>query len=173
MANSLIPIEAIQNKIFYIRGKKVMLDFDLAELYEVKTFVLNQAVKRNIERFPEDFMFRISEKDFAYLKSQNVISSSTWGGRRTLPYAFTEQGVAMLSSVLRSKHAIFVNIQIMRTFVQIREFLTTHTELARKIEELERKHNDHDEKLQIVFQAIKQLIQAPDEPKSKIGFKTD
>jgi hypothetical protein len=144
-----------------------MLDRDLAELYGVETKTLNQAVKRNAERFPEDFMFQLSNQEFEILKSQFVTSS--WGGlRRALPYAFTEQGVAMLSSVLHSRRAVEVNIAIMRTFVQLRRLMDTNRELARKIESLEKKY---DEQFAEVFAAIKQLIAPePEPPQRRIGF---
>ena len=134
-----------------------MLDSDLAELYGVETKVLNQAVKRNSERFPDDFMFQLSAEEFSILKSQSVTSSS-WGGRRTPPYVFTEQGVAMLSSVLRSERAVDVNIQIMRTFVKLREMLATHKDLARKINAMEKKY---DQQFQVVFDAIRKLLEPP------------
>jgi len=170
MGNELIPVEVIESKIYYIRGQKVMIDHDLAELYEVKTFVLNQAVKRNIDRFPEDFMFQLTDKEWEYLRSQFVISNKGRGGRRYSPYVFTEQGVAMLSSVLNSKQAIFVNIQIMRAFVKLREMIASHQELSKRLDEMESKY---DEQFQVVFQAIKQLIEAPEKPQEQIGFKVD
>ncbi len=152
--------------IIYIRGRKVILDYHLARLYEVETRVLNQAVKRNIDRFPLDFMFELTEKENKILMSQNVISS--WGGRRKLPLVFTEQGVAMLSGILRSKKAVMVNIAIMRAFVKLRELMTEHEEINAKIEELESKY---DKKFLVVFEAIKQLVQKKDEPRKSIGFK--
>ena len=152
-----------------IRGQKVMVDSDLADLYRVPTKVFNQAVKRNLKRFPKDFMFRLTEKEMKILRSQIVTSS--WGGRRTLPYAFTEQGVAMLSSVLNSERAVQVNIAIMRAFVKLREILTTHRELAEKIAELENKYRQHDDKIQVVFDAIRELLEPPQvSPKRRIGF---
>lgn len=152
-----------------IRGQKVMVDSDLAELYRVPTKVFNQAVKRNLKRFPKDFMFRLTDKEVKILRSQIVTSS--WGGRRTLPYAFTEQGVAMLSSVLNSERALQVNIAIMRAFVKLREILTTHRELAEKIAELENKYRQHDDKIQAVFDAIRELLEPPQvSPKRRIGF---
>ena len=164
---SMIRVEEIENHIFLIRGHKVMLSIDLAELYGVEPRVLNQAVKRNIDRFPDDFMFQLSQEEFAVLKSQFVISS--WGGlRRATPYAFTEQGVAMLSSVLRSERAIYVNIEIMRAFVRLRRMLASHAELARKLDALERKY---DAQFKAVFDAIRQLM-TPSEPKRRpIGFR--
>ena len=160
-----IPSERIISRIFLIRGKKVMIDRDLAELYEVGTKALNLAVKRNIDRFPPDFMFQLSEKEFKNLRSQ--IETSSWGGRRYPPYAFTEQGVAMLSSVLNSKRAIQVNIQIIRTFTQLRELLATNKELRIKIENMEKKY---DKQLREIFEAIKCLLMEETKPKNPIGF---
>jgi hypothetical protein len=172
-----LPIspQMIERRIFLIRGHKVMLDSDLAELYEVETRTLNQAVRRNIDRFPEDFMFDLSAEEAENLRSQIVISSSGqgYGGRRYTPLVFTEQGVAMLSSVLRSDRAILVNIAIMRAFVRLRELLSTHVDLARKLEDLERKY---DGQFKIVFQAIKELMKPPllpEKPKKQIGFQTE
>jgi hypothetical protein len=164
---SLIPVDRIEKAILLIRGQKVMLDADLAELYGVETKVLVQAVKRNLERFPEDFMFQLSQEEFAILRSQ-IVTSSDWGGRRYRPYAFTEQGVAMLSSVLRSRRAIQVNIEIMRAFIRLRQMLASHVELARKLDALEKKY---DAQFKQVFEAIRQLM-APPEPKRRpIGFR--
>jgi len=164
---SLIPVDRIEKAILLIRGQKVMLDADLAELYDVETKVLVQAVKRNLERFPEDFMFQLSQEEFAILRSQ-IVTSSDWGGRRYRPYAFTEQGVAMLSSVLRSRRAIQVNIEIMRAFIRLRQMLASHVELARKLDALEKKY---DAQFKQVFEAIRQLM-APPEPKRRpIGFR--
>jgi len=164
---NLIPINNVTNFILFIRGQKVMLDADLAKLYQVETRVLIQAVKRNMERFPEDFMFQLSNKEFEILRSQNV-TSSQWGGRRYPPYAFTEQGVAMLSSVLRSERAVHVNIEIMRTFVKLREMLSNHKDLARKLNNLEKKY---DEQFRVVFDAIHQLMNSGDTKKKRpIGF---
>jgi hypothetical protein len=160
---------SIETRIFLIRGQKVMVDSDLADLYRVPTKVFNQAVKRNLKRFPKDFMFRLTGKEMGILRSQIVTSS--WGGRRNLPYAFTEQGVAMLSSVLNSERAVQVNIAIMRAFVKLREILTTHRELAEKIEELEKKYRQHDVKIQAVFDAIRELLEPPQvSPRRRIGF---
>ena len=161
----VVPVERITTKIYLIRNIKVMLDRDLAELYEVETRVLKQAVRRNIKRFPKDFMFELTYQELRNLRSQFVMSS--WGGVRRPPMAFTEQGVAMLSSVLKSDRAIHVNIQIMRAFTQLREILSTHKDLQKKIEEMESKY---DEQFRIVFEAIKQLIDTESEPKRKIGF---
>jgi hypothetical protein len=166
---SIVPIERIQRCIYLIRGHKVMLSTDLAELYKVEPRVLVQAVKRNIGRFPADFMFQLNKKEFDNLKSQIVISS--WGGmRRARPYAFTEQGVAMLSSVLRSKRAIEVNIAIMRTFVKLREILANNELLRRKIESLERKY---DEQFQHVFNVLAEMIMSESKPKTRIGYLTE
>jgi len=165
---TIVPVERIVQAIILVRGEKVILDADLAVLYGVETRVLVQAVKRNMERFPADFMFQFSPEEFAHLRSQ-FVTSSAWGGRRYPPYAFTEQGVAMLSSVLHSDRAVRVNIEIMRAFVQLRRILATHAELAHKLEELERKY---DEQFKVVFEAIRELM-TPPEPKKKrpIGFR--
>ena len=163
-----ISVDVIAAKVLLIRGKRVMLDRELAKLYEVDTNQLTRQVNRNIERFPEDFMFQLTRGEF-----QNLIchfGTSSWGGTRKLPYAFTEQGVAMLSGVLHSKRAIQANIQIMRAFIKFKELLLTHKKLAIKLEALEKKYADHDEKIQKIFEAIRQLMLAPDEPKKKIGF---
>lgn len=166
----LIPQEIIENKIYLIRGQKVMLSMDLARLYGVPTMRLNEQVKRNIKRFPNDFMFQLSNAEHKILKSQFAISR--WGGaRRANPYAFTEQGVAMLSSVLNSERAIQVNIAIMRAFVKLKTILSTHKELAYKLNELERKIEKHDEDICAIFEAIRQLMAPPHEkPKRRIGF---
>jgi hypothetical protein len=165
-----IPPERIERFILLIREQKVLLDMDLAELYGVETRTLVQAVKRNQERFPDDFMFQLSVEEWDNLRSQIVISSFH-GGRRYPPYAFTEQGVAMLSSVLRSKRAVRVNVEIMRTFVRLRELLASHKDLARKLDDLERRF---DKQFQVVFEAIRQLMSPPDDGKTKrrIGFET-
>ncbi|MGD8253770.1 MAG: ORF6N domain-containing protein [Syntrophobacterales bacterium] len=166
-----ISVEQIEQLIFIVRGQKVMLSTHLAELYEVEPRVLIQAVKRNIDRFPSDFMFVLTYQEFANLKSQFVISS--WGGmRRGTPYAFTEQGVAMLSSVLRSKRAVQVNIEIMRAFVRLRGLLLAHKDLAQKLKELEKRLEKHDEDIGLIFEAIRELMTPPDTPPKKIGFET-
>ncbi len=168
-----IPAERIERRILLVRGQKVLLDFQLAELYEVGTKALNQAVKRNLDRFPEDFMFQLSEEEAEpVLRSQIVTSSRArdHGGRRFLTYAFTEQGVAMLSSVLRSPRAVQVNIAIMRTFVQLRQMLASHSDLARKLASLERRY---DEQFRVVFDAIRELMTPPTpEQKREIGSHT-
>ncbi len=164
---SLVPVDRIEKIILLLRRQKVMLDADLAGLYGVETKVLVQAVKRNLERFPEDFMFQLSREEYDNLRSQSV-TSSDWGGRRYPPYAFTEQGVAMLSSVLRSRRAVQVNIEIMRAFIRLRQMLASHAELARKLDALEKKY---DAQFKDVFEAIRQLM-APPEPKRRaIGFR--
>ncbi len=161
---------AIEHRIYSLRGQRVMLSFDLSALYEVQPKALVQAVKRNIDRFPQDFMFQLSDGEFRNLKSQFVTSS--WGGlRRAAPYAFTEQGVAMLSSVLRSKRAVQVNINIMRAFVRLREMMAGHQDLAKKLAELERKY---DAQFKVVFDAIRNLMEPPATTKQKqIGFRTE
>ena len=167
-----IPVERIEKAIFMIRGHKVMVSTHLADLYDVAPKVLMQSVKRNIDRFPEDFMFQLSVEEFENLKSQFVTSS--WGGmRRARPYAFTEQGVAMLSSVLRSKRAVQVNIEIMRIFVKLREVLATHKDLALKFEKLEKRIVAHDEQIQTIFEVIQRLMAPPEKKKNKIGFEVN
>jgi len=165
---ALIPLEVIERRILLIRGQKVMLSTHLAELYDVETRVLNQAVKRNISRFPEDFMFQLNTSEAEQLVSQNVIPHKKYFGG-SLPYAFTEHGVAMLSSVLNSPRAIQVNIQIMRTFAKLREIISQHKDLARRLDELEKKY---DAQFKIVFDAIRKLMTPPEAqtPKKRIGF---
>ena len=159
---SVIPIERIASRIYLIRDEKVLLDSDLAELYGVPTKRLNEQVKRNIKRFPGDFMFQLSPEEFEILKSQ--IATSSWGGRRTPPYAFTEQGVAMLSTVLHSNRAIEINVAIMRAFVKIRQMLATNAELARKIEE-------RDRHIANLYEHVRKLLTPPDPPKKNpIGY---
>jgi hypothetical protein len=168
---AVIRLEHIQSEILLLRGQRVMLGQHLAELYGVPVKALNQAVKRNLARFPEDFMFQLSLAEFNNLKSQFVTSS--WGGiRRARPYAFTEQGVAMLSSVLHSERAVQVNIAIMRAFVQLRQVLSGHAELARKFAELERRIEGHDVAIRSLFDAIRQLMAPPRKAKREIGFHT-
>jgi hypothetical protein len=169
-AAELIPIERIQNVIFLIRGEKVMLDSHLAELYGVDTGTLNRAAKRNADRFPEDFMFQLTDDEVESLRCQIGISNVGRGGRRYLPYAFTEQGVAMLSSVLRSGRAVQVNVAIMRAFVSLRRLLATNETLACKFAELERKLEGHDEAIKSLFNAIRELMLPPAKPKREIGF---
>lgn len=159
--NAVIPIERIAEKIYLIRDEKVMLDSDLAELYDVETRVLVQAVKRNIDRFPESFMFQLNDEEFANLRSQIVMSS--WGGRRYPPYAFTEHGALMLSSVLRSKQAVDVSIAVVQTFVRLREILATHKDLARKVEE-------HDQHIANLYAHVERLLTPMAEKKKPIGY---
>ncbi len=188
MSKEIVPIDQIAQSILYLRGHKVMLDFDLAALYGVETRILNQAVKRNAARFPTDFMFQISAEEMELVSqfvipraekgsegskpnsSQIVMSSRKHRGKRYRPYAFTEQGVAMLSSVLNSERAVKVNIAIMRAFVKLRETLETNRELARKFAELERRVGKHDDKIADILEAIRQLITKPESPKREIGF---
>jgi hypothetical protein len=173
MANrtEMLSSAAIAKLILSVRGHRVMLDADLAKLYGVATSNLNKAVKRNIDRFPGDFVFQLTAQEASNLRFQYGISKVAGrGGRRYLPYVFTEQGVAMLSSVLRSSRAVEVNIEIMRTFVQLRRFLSAHKELAQKVAQLERKFGTHDEQIQAIFNAIRQLMAPPEPKKRKIGF---
>ena len=158
--------ESIEQLILRIRGQKVILDRDLAELYVVSTSVLNKAVTRNIDRFPPDFMFRLTGEEFSDLKYH--FGTSSWGGTRKLPRAFTEQGVAMLSNVLRSKRAVQVNIEIMRAFVRIRQMLASHKDLERRFDALEERY---DEQFKVVFDAIRALMEPPEKPRKKIGFE--
>ena len=169
--SALIPAERIAQAILLLRGHKVLLDADLAALYGVETKVLLQAVKRNLERFPADFMFQLTDQEFNHLRSQFVTSS--WGGRRYAPYAFTEQGVAMLSTVLRSPKAIAVNIEIMRAFVRLREVLSSNKDLAAKLNQLEHKLDSHDQAIVGILNAIRELMRPPEPPKKRpIGFVT-
>ena len=169
----IVPDEIVMNQIYFIRNQKVMLDKELAELYQVATGVLNQAVQRNIKRFPSDFMFQLTEQEWANLKSQIEISS--WGGRRKLPYAFTEQGVAMLSGILNSDRSIAVNIQIMRVFVRVRQMLIDNTELRLEVEKIKGKLDNQDKNMEIVFRYLDELIEVKNNPKprKRIGFKSD
>ncbi len=173
MENKLIvPDEIVMNQIYQIRGQKVMLDKELAELYQVSTGALNQAVARNLKRFPPDFMFQLNDEEWSILKSQ--IETSSWGGRRKLPYAFTEQGVAMLSGILNSDRAIAVNIQIMRVFIRIRHMLTDNTELRLEIEKIKSKLDNQDKNMEIVFRYLDELIEVKNNPipRKQIGFKS-
>ena len=190
MSREIIPIEHIAQRIVYLRQQKVILDFDLAALYGVATKVLNQTVRRNRERFPDDFMFQLTTEEVSNLKSQNVTSnlqtvgnqsatinwsqivtsSRKYRGATYRPYAFTEQGVAMLSSVLNSERAVKVNIAIMRAFVKLRQTLETNRELARKFAELEKRVGKHDEKIDAILEAIRQLMAPPEKPQREIGF---
>jgi hypothetical protein len=165
----MVPVEVIERRIYLIRGQKVMLDQDLAELYGVTTGNLNLAVRRNKVRFPEDFMFQLNAEEAKSLILQSARAKNR-GGRRTAPYVFREQGVAMLSSVLRSERAVLVNIVIMRAFVRLREMLSTHKNLLRKLEELERKYQTHDAQITAIFDAIRKLVETPPRPRRRIGF---
>ena len=170
MADLIVPAELIARKIYLIRNKKIILDSDLAELYDVETKVLNQAVKRNIARFPEDFMFQLNKEEAYELSRSQIVTLKRGQNIKYLPHAFTENGVAMLSSVLNSERAIQVNIQIMRTFTKIREMLSSHKDLKQKIEEMEKKY---DAQFKIVFNAIKELMSPPEKQIRKIGFKIE
>lgn len=171
--SALVPVERITHSILLLRGHKVLLDADLAALYGVATKVLLQAVKRNIERFPEDFMLQLTAEEWSALRSQIVTSNAQRGGRRYAPYAFTEQGVAMLSSVLNSSRAIAVNIEIMRAFVRMRELLTSNKNLAQKLAELERKLTTHDQAITGILKAIRELMHPPEPERRGIGFTAD
>jgi hypothetical protein len=191
MAKEIISVGQIARRIFYFRGEKVLFDFDLAALYGVAAKVLNQAVKRNRERFPDDFMFRLTDEETRLLRSQIlalesrqpvenqgteanwsqfVTSSSKFRGTKYRPYAFTEQGVAMLSSVLKSERAVKVNIAIMRAFVKLRQMLEANRELARKFSELEQHVGKHDKEIAAILEAIRQLMAPPEKPRREIGF---
>jgi hypothetical protein len=166
---TVVPLERIEQAILFIRGHKVMLDEDLARLYEVNVKALNQAVKRNASRFPADFMFQLTAEEAASLRSQSVTLRRAHGAhRKYLPYAFTEQGVAMLSSVLRSEHAVLVNIEIMRAFVQLRRLLESNVELARKLDRLEKRY---DGQFRVVFAAIRKLMQPTAKLRRPVGFR--
>ena len=169
-SRSIIPVERIQKCICLIRGHKVLLDSDLAELYGVPTKRLNEQVRRNRERFPVDFMFQLTSDEAKRLRSQIATSKEGRGGRRYQPYAFTEQGVAMMSSVLRSRRAIEVNIAIMRTFVKLREILLTNVALRRKIESMERRY---DEQFKLVFKVLSEMVMPAHKPKTQIGYLTE
>jgi phage regulator Rha-like protein len=169
-----IAAELVEHRIFLIRGQKIMLDIDVAELYQVPTKVFNQAVKRNLGRFPSDFMFRLCAEEMELLnRSQIVTGSQKHRDPRYLPYAFTEHGVAMLSAVLRSDRAVQMSILIVRAFVKLREMLATHKELACKMEELERQQKEHGRQLAAVYSIVKKLIDTPVKPQKPIGFKTE
>jgi len=162
---ALLPADRIEHAILVLRGEKVILDEDIATLYGVETKTLIRAMKRNLDRFPLDFMFQLTEQEVEILRYQ--IGTSRWGGRRYLPYAFTEQGVAMLSSILRSEQSVRVNIEIMRAFVRLRQVMTTRTDLARRLHELEHKY---DGQFKVVFDALRQLMAQPEKANRRIGF---
>jgi len=167
--SEIVPVQSILNKIYYFRGVNVMFDRDLAELYGVETKRLKEQVKRNIDRFPDDFMFELTKEEFEVLRSQNATSKMEGrGGIRYLPYAFTEHGVLMLSNVLNSEKAVKVSIQVIRVFTKLRQMLSTHEDLKKKIEEME---NRYDHQFRIIFDAIKQLIEEDLKPKRDIGFE--
>lgn len=171
MPENLLLSQSVESLIYLVRGFKVMLDEDLATLYGVETRILTRAVRRNLDRFPEDFMFQLTNQEVENLRSQIGISSSTYGGRRYRPLVFTEQGIAMLSTVLRSKQAVQVNIEIMRTFVKLRQFISSNRELARKLAELEQRY---DQQFKIVFDAIREIMNPTQPPKKRrIGFGND
>jgi hypothetical protein len=165
----IIPDEVVMSKIYFIRGLKVMLDVDLAELYDVETKQLKRAVRRNSIRFPGDFMFELNKKELDNLRRQ--IGTSSWGGVRYTPMAFTEQGVAMLSSILSSERAVLVNIHIIRVFTRMREMLLTHKDVLLKVEQLERKVINQDDDIKLIFDYLKELLNPKTEPMRKIGFK--
>jgi phage regulator Rha-like protein len=168
----LIPEEVIERKIYLIRGQRVMLDSDLAKLYGVEVKQLKRQVRRNIDRFPSDFMFQLLKEEYESLR-RHFGTLKRGEHSKYLPYVFTEQGVAMLSSVLTSKRAVQVNITIMRAFVKLREMLSTHKELAHKLEQLERKIEKHDEEIKVIFDAIRQLMTPPEPKRKKIGFRRE
>ena len=170
-SKSVVPISSIESRIYSVRGQRVMLDSDLAELYGVSTKRLNEQVKRNSDRFPSDFMFRLNAEELAILRSQNATSSYRHGGRRYPPYAFTEHGAVMLASVLNSQRAIEASIFVVRAFVRMRGILSVHKEFAHKLSELERRVTGHDEDIKTLIKAIKQLIHPTVKPKKQIGFK--
>ena len=169
--NSIVPEERIENMIYLIRGRKVMLDVHLARLYKVSTKRLNEQVKRNKRRFPFDFMFQLTEKEAENMRSQ--FATSNRGGRRYCPFVFTEQGIAMLSSVLNSERAVDVNIAIIRTFVKMRRILSGQRQIAVKLKELERRTDKNDSDIQVVFEAIRRMLSIEEKPKKRIGFVVD
>lgn len=168
--NPSIPAGKIEQVIYLARGHRVMLDADLADLYGVETKALNRAVKRNLDRFPEDFMFQLADNEWENLKCQIGTSSSSYGGRRYSPYVFTQEGVAMLSGVLKSERAVKVNIEIMRAFVRYRGIMAAHQELIQRLDVLESRY---DQQFAVVFDAIRQLMTPPDEAKGRIGFRVE
>ena len=169
-SKSLIPIETIQNRILIIRGQKVIIDVDLAEIYGVATKVLNQAIRRNIDRFPEDFMFQLNKEEFKILRSQ-IVTSSGWGGRRYPPYAFTEHGAVMVASVLNSPRAIAVSVQVVRAYVKLRELLASD-KVIKDIAVLKQVANLHGKDIGEIKKILNYLIETPEKPKPQIGFKT-
>lgn len=169
-ARAIVPVESIESRIFLIRGHKVMIDADLAELYGVTTKRLNEQVKRNQERFPDDFMFQLNAEEENDLRSRIATSKTARGGRRYRPYAFTEHGAIMAASVLNSHRAIEVSVHVVRAFVKLREMLRSHTELAGKLAELEDRIQGHDDEIKVLIEAIRELMEPPAEPGKRIGF---
>jgi len=167
----IIPDETVIRKIYLFRDQKVMVDNDLAELYEIETRALNQAVKRNEKRFPQDFMFQLNDKEFESLKSQNT--SNGWGGRRSLPNVFTEHGVLMLSSVLNSDKAIEVNIQLVRIFTRMREMLLTHKDILLQIEEMRKSVASQDDRIDLIYNYLMEFVKQENQPRKSIGFRSD
>ena len=171
MKKIAIPDEVIISKIYLIRGQKVMIDRDLAELYGVETRSLKQAVRRNIERFPEDFMFEMTKTELAYWREENATGKEDKMGLRYAPFCFTEQGVTMLSCILNSERAIEVNIRVIRIFTKLREMLLTHKDILLKLEQMEKKITGHDENIQMIFEALRQLLQPAIVPRKRVGYK--
>ena len=169
-SSAIVPDEALVNKIFLLRNQKVMLDRDLAELYGVKAIRLREQVKRNVERFPENFMFQLTEEETEIMVSQNAIPSKKHLGG-SLPYAFTEHGVLMLANVLKSERAMQMSIRIIEVFIKMREVLLTHKDILLQLEKIETKLTGHDEDIQLIFKYLKQLLNPPQKPRQKIGFK--
>lgn len=169
--NEVVPIERIEKRIFLIRGQKVMLDFHIAEIYGVETKILNKAVARNKSRFPADFMFQLSQTEWNSLRFQIGTSKSGRGGRRYLPYAFTEHGAVMLASILNSPNAVKASIVVVRAFIHLRELINQHKVLIEKLRKLEDKISQHDEEIRTLFEAIRQLMLPPEKPKRPIGFQ--
>lgn len=165
--------ELVINKIYLIRGQKVMLDRDLAELYAVETRRLNEQVKRNEKRFPKNFMFRLSKKEWHSISSQIAMSSLKHRGKSYLPFAFTEHGILMLANVLKSKRAIEMSVHIIEVFIKMRQMLLTHKDILLQLEKMARKINDHDKEIQVIFQYLKQLLNSPEQPRKRIGFRTN
>ena len=172
---SLVPVESIASCILILRGRKVILDTDLARLYGVETKAFNRAVKRNLDRFPPDFMFRLTDVEFDHLRCQ-IGTSSDWGGRRYRPYAFTEHGAVMAATILRSPEAVAVSVYVVRAFVRLRELLSSHAELSQKLQELESRVearlDSHDEQIGVLIEAIRELMIPPDSSQRRIGFRT-
>ena len=170
MNSFIIPDETVINKIYLFREKKVMIDSDLADLYGVETRVLNQQIKRNINRFPEDFMFQLNEQEFENLKSQ--FSTSNWGGRRKLPYVFSEHGVLMLSSVLNSEKAIAINIQIVRIFTKMREMILTNKDILLELNQMRKESKSQEDRIDMINNYLMEFVNQKKEPRTKIGFKS-